>query len=264
MELTDLERQRVEKLEQLRADGINPYPHRLKRTHTLAEALAALEEHEASSEDTDEGPQVAVAGRLRSMRVMGKVAFAHIEDGTGSIQLFLRVQDLGKESYASFKQCYDLGDFVGAEGPVMRTRTGESSVRVKQLRMLSKAVSPLPTIKEKEVDGEIVRFSAFSDVEERYRQRYADLASNPEVREVFRTRARIVGLDSTAKNVATSVEYSRRCRKWLFKLTLPSAPDVPHVEQQQQVHQAGRPQICGSVQRGAGSGAFAKLRLDRR
>jgi lysyl-tRNA synthetase class 2 len=192
MELTDLEQQRVEKLEQLRAAGIDPYPHRLELTHTLAEALTALEEHEASSEDTDEGPYVAIAGRLRSMRVMGKVAFADIEDGTGSIQLFLRVQDLGEESYTSFKKWYDLGDFVGAKGPVMRTRSGESSVRVKELRMLSKAVSPLPTIKEKEVDGEMVRFSAFSDVEERYRQRYADLASNPEVRDVFRTRARII------------------------------------------------------------------------
>jgi lysyl-tRNA synthetase class 2 len=193
MQLTELERQRVEKLEQLRADGINPYPHRVKRTHTLAEALATLEAFEATSPNEDEkSPEVAVAGRLRSMRVMGKVAFAHIEDGTGTIQLFIRIQDLGEESYASFKQCYDLGDFVGAEGALMRTRTGEPSIRVTQLCMLSKAVSPLPAIKEKEADGKMVRYSAFSDVEERYRQRYADLASNAEVREVFRKRAHII------------------------------------------------------------------------
>jgi len=187
MELTELERQRVEKLERLRARGIEPYPHRVERTHTIAEALAALEAAETAGEG---GPQVAVAGRLRSMRVMGKATFAHIEDGSGSIQLFLRVQDVGEEAYEVFRQDFDLGDFVGAQGTLMRTRTGESSILVKRVRMLSKAVSPLPVIKEKEIDGQLVRYSAFSDVEERYRQRYADLASNPEVRELFRVRAR--------------------------------------------------------------------------
>jgi lysyl-tRNA synthetase class 2 len=189
MELTELERLRVEKLERLRARGIDPYPRRVTRTHTIAEALAALEAAEAAGQ---EGPQVAVAGRLRSVRVMGKAAFAHIEDGSGSIQLFLRVQDVGEETYELFKQDFDLGDFVGAEGTLMRTRTGERSVRVGQVRMLAKAISPLPAIKEKEVDGEQVRYTTFSNVEERYRQRYADLASNPEVREVFRVRARTI------------------------------------------------------------------------
>jgi lysyl-tRNA synthetase class 2 len=187
MELTDLERQRVEKLERLQAQEIEPYPHRVKRTHTIAEAIAALETAEAAEK---EGPSVAVAGRLRSMRVMGKVAFAHIEDGSGSIQLFLRINELGEESYETFKRDFDLGDFVGAKGPVMRTRTGEISVRVEELRMLAKAISPLPVIKEQEVDGEQVRYTAFTDVEERYRQRYADLACNPDVREIFRVRAR--------------------------------------------------------------------------
>jgi lysyl-tRNA synthetase class 2 len=189
MELSELERQRVEKLEQLRAEGTESYPRRVKRTHTIAEALAALEQAESAGE---EGPRVAVVGRLRSMRVMGKVTFADIEDASGTIQLFLRLQDVGKETYQTFKQNFDLGDFVGTEGPVMRTRTGEPSVRVKTIRMLSKAISPLPVIKEKEMDGQRVRYTEFSDVEERYRQRYADLASNPEVRDVFRTRARII------------------------------------------------------------------------
>lgn len=183
----ELERQRVEKLERLRARGIDPYPHRVRRTHTIAEAIAALEEAETAGKD---GPLVAVTGRLRSMRVMGKVTFAHIEDGSGAMQLFLRVQDAGKEAYEIFKQDFDLGDFVGAEGQLMRTRTGESSVLVKRVHMLSKSISPLPVIKEKEVDGQQVRYSAFSDIEERYRQRYADLASNPEVRDIFRARAR--------------------------------------------------------------------------
>jgi lysyl-tRNA synthetase class 2 len=189
MELTELERQRVEKLERLLAEGIEPYPLRVKRTHTIAEALAALEAAEARGEKS---PQVAVAGRLRSMRVMGKATFAHIEDGTGSIQLFLRIQDVGEKAYGLFKQNFDIGDFVGAEGPTTRTRTGEASVQVQEIRMLSKAVSPLPVIKEKEVDGKPVRYTEFSDVEERYRQRYADLASNAEVREVFRARAHII------------------------------------------------------------------------
>lgn len=189
MELTELERQRVEKLERLRATGIEPYPHRVKRTHTIAEARAALEAAESASK---EGPQVAVTGRLRSMRVMGKATFAHIEDGSGSIQLFLRINDVGEEAYEMFKRDFDLGDFVGAEGTLMRTRTGESSVLVKQIRMLAKAISPLPVIKEKEIDGKRVRYTAFSDAEERYRQRYADLACNPEVREVFRVRARAI------------------------------------------------------------------------
>jgi lysyl-tRNA synthetase class 2 len=187
MELTELEQQRVEKMERLRNDGIAPYPRRVKRTHTIAEALAALEAAEAAGQD---GPNVAVAGRLRSTRVMGKAAFAHIEDGSGSIQLFLRIQNLGEASYDRFRRDYDLGDFVGAEGTLMRTRSGERSVLVTDIRMLAKAISPLPVIKEKEVDGEQVRYAAFSDIEERYRQRYADLASNPEVREVFRVRAR--------------------------------------------------------------------------
>lgn len=189
MELTELERQRVEKLGRLRARGVEPYPHRVKRTHTIAEAIAALEAAEAAGE---EGSRVAVSGRLRSMRVMGKVTFAHIEDGGGSIQLFLRINDVGEEAYDMFKRDFDLGDFVGAEGTLMRTRTGEASVRVEQVRMLAKAISPLPVIKEKEVDGRRVRYTAFSDVEERYRQRYADLACNPDVREVFRVRARAI------------------------------------------------------------------------
>jgi len=189
VELTELERQRVEKLGRLRARGVEPYPHRVKRTHTIAEAIGALEAAEAAGE---EGSRVAVSGRLRSMRVMGKVTFAHIEDGGGSIQLFLRINDVGEEAYDMFKRDFDLGDFVGAEGTLMRTRTGEASVRVEQVRMLAKAISPLPVIKEKEVDGRRVRYTAFSDVEERYRQRYADLACNPDVREVFRVRARAI------------------------------------------------------------------------
>jgi len=189
MELTDLERQRVEKLRDLERRGISPYPNRVNRTHTIAEAVSAFKSAEASDK---EPPSVAVTGRLRSIRTMGKISFADVEDGTGSIQLFLRLDELDGDIYKAFAENFDLGDFVEAEGPLIRTRTGEISVLTERLRMLSKAISPLPVIKEKEVDGKTIRYSAFSDVEERFRQRYADLASNPDVREVFRTRATVI------------------------------------------------------------------------
>lgn len=186
-ELTDLEQQRLEKLERLQSEGIDPFPHRVERSHSAAEAIAALEA------DGDDGElTVTVCGRLRSLRTMGKIAFAHIEDGSGRIQLFFRADQVGKPALKSLERDFDLGDFVQASGTMMHTRSGEPSVLVKHYKMLAKAISPLPVGKEQEVDGELVRYSAFSDVEERYRQRYADLASNPDVRQVFRTRARVI------------------------------------------------------------------------
>ena len=188
MELTELEQQRQIKLKRLREKGIEPFPRRVNRTHTISEAVDLLLAHESAGTE----PQaVAVAGRLRSMRVMGKVTFAHIEDGTGSIQLFLRSQEVGADVYETFRRDLDLGDFVGAEGVLMRTRAGEISVRANEVTVLSKAISPLPVLKERDEDGRTVRYSAFSDTEERYRQRYADLASNPQVRDIFRIRARV-------------------------------------------------------------------------
>jgi lysyl-tRNA synthetase, class II len=186
-EPTPLEQQRLEKLDRLREAGIDPYPLRSQRTHTTAEAIAALESAGENSEI-----EVTVTGRLQSMRDMGKSVFAHISDEDGRIQLFLRREEVGEEMHRAFRKLTDLGDFIQASGPLVRTRTGEISVRVKEWQMLAKAISPLPVVKEQEVDGELVRYSAFSDVEERYRQRYADLAVNPEVREIFRVRARLI------------------------------------------------------------------------
>jgi lysyl-tRNA synthetase class 2 len=183
-EPSDLERQRLEKLAHLRQEGIEPFPRRVKRTHTIAEALEALEKGGET--------QVSVCGRLRGVRAMGRVAFADIEDGTGRIQLFLRADEIGKRALKALEQDFDLGDFVEATGTLLRTRTGEPSMLVASYRMLAKALSPLPVVKEQIVDGEVVRYSAFSDVEERYRQRYADLASNPDVRDLFRTRAKTI------------------------------------------------------------------------
>ncbi len=185
-EPSPLEEQRLAKLAQLQEAGIEPYPLRVKRTHTTAAAKAAF----AAAAEGEAIP-ATVGGRLVSMRDMGKTVFAHVEDGDGRIQLFLRRDEIGEESHRIFRKLLDLGDFVQAEGTLFRTRTGELSLRVSQWTLLSKAISPLPVVKEQEVDGEVVRYSAFADVEERYRQRYADLAVNPEVRDVFRVRAKL-------------------------------------------------------------------------
>ena len=108
-EFTDQERQRLAKLERIRQRGIDPYPHRVERTHTATKAIAAFEAVEAT---VQKGDQVVVVGRLRSMRVMGKSTFAHIEDGTGRIQLFVRRKEVGEEVYDFFRKDYDLGDFL--------------------------------------------------------------------------------------------------------------------------------------------------------
>lgn len=195
MEFSDLEKIRVEKIQRMRADGIEPYPTRANLTHTVAEAVQDFEACEADAPEGETGSEpvrVTVAGRLRSVRSMGKVMFAHIEDGTGRLQLFLRVNELGEEVMTRFRTDFDLGDFVQASGSMMRTRSGEISVHVHEVRMLAKAITPLPAAKDEVVDGNVVRHAALTDPETRFRQRYADLAVNPHVREIFRTRAGIV------------------------------------------------------------------------
>lgn len=190
MNLNNLEQQRVEKLKRLRTAGMEPYPRRVQRTHTTQEARRT---YEAAESTETAPPTVTVAGRLVSIRVMGRVAFAHLEDESGKLQLFLRRNELGEDLYTLFKKAFDLGDFVEATGPLIRTRTGEISVQVASLRMLAKSLTPLPIPKEYTDEvGNLTRYSAFSDTEERYRQRYADLAVNPEVRELFRTRSRTI------------------------------------------------------------------------
>ncbi len=190
MELNELEQQRAAKLALLKEAGMPPYPHRVHRTHTTAEAIRAYQEAEESDSPA---PEVTVTGRVVSMRVMGKVTFAHIADGSGRLQLFLRRNEMEEDLYTLFRKAVDLGDFIEAHGVMMRTRTGEISVQVDAWRMLAKAITPLPIPKEyRDEEGNLVRYSAFSDVEERFRQRYADLAVNPDVREIFRTRARMV------------------------------------------------------------------------
>jgi len=193
-EYTSLEKIRLEKIEELRAEGIEPYPTRAERTHTSAQAIA---EFEAAEKQVAEGelPEVkaTLAGRIRASRPMGKLIFAHIEDGEGKIQLFFRVNEVGQDMVDFFNNMFDLGDFIQATGVMMRTRTGEATLLVHDFRLLAKSVTPLPAAKDETLeDGTVVRHAALEDAELRARQRYADLAVNPHVREVFRKRAKLV------------------------------------------------------------------------
>lgn len=194
-ELSTLEKIRLEKLQALRRMGIDPYPTRAERTHTSAEAIAAFEAAERAAREGQPAIEVraTLAGRLRSARPMGKLTFAHIEDGDGRIQLLFRINELGQERIDLFNDYFDLGDFIQASGVLMRTRTGEITLLVHDYKMLAKAISPLPAAKDETLpDGTVIRHAALEDPELRARQRYADLAVNPEVREVFRKRAAIL------------------------------------------------------------------------
>jgi lysyl-tRNA synthetase class 2 len=186
-DLTDLEKNRLKKVQQLRESGIDPYPSRSERTHTSAQAIAALER--AASGET---VSATLTGRLRSIRLMGKAIFAHIEDGDGQIQILLKADLLGEAALEQFKDLYDLGDFIQASGTMFRTRRGEITLQVEKITMLAKAITPLPASKETMENGQRVVHSAFDNPEARYRQRYADLAVNPEVRAIFRTRAQVI------------------------------------------------------------------------
>ncbi len=185
-----LELNRIEKLDNILSKGIDPYPARTERTHTSLEAITEFEKVEKSGEEIE--LEATLVGRIRSMRPMGKLAFAHIEDGYGKIQLFIRQNDVGKAELEEFKIDYDLGDFIQASGVLFRTRSGEISLRVSNFLMISKAISPLPASKDHESeDGSVTRHSSLKDPETRYRQRYADLAVNEEVRDIFIKRAKI-------------------------------------------------------------------------
>ena len=170
--------ERRTKLEALRAQG-TAYPNDFRRdalAGQLQEAFAARDEQWLESNPT----RVTVGGRMLLKRVMGKVSFANIADRTGQIQLFLHKDSIGAELYEAFKG-WDVGDIVGATGKLFRTKTGELSVRVEQLRLVVKSLRPLPD-----------KWHGLADVETRYRQRYVDLIVNEASRNVFRTRARIV------------------------------------------------------------------------
>ena len=189
-EFSELEEQRLNKLEKMREQGVEPYPTRSHKDHSNADAIVAFEKAEADG--STEPVEVVFAGRLRAIRNMGKLSFAHIEDRSGKVQLLFRVNELGEEKLDEFVRFYDLGDFIEASGTMFRTRRGEVTLQVADFRMLAKALLQLPADKDEVVDGEVVRHAQLSDPETRYRQRYVDLAVNPEVREIFKIRAKTV------------------------------------------------------------------------
>ena len=174
----------------MREEGIDPYPTRSSKNMTNAEAIRVFETAEANGET--EVPNVILAGRLRAIRNMGKLCFAHIEDSTDKIQLFFRVNEIGEEKLAGFLRDFDLGDFIEASGNLTRTKRGEITLMVHNFAMLAKALFPLPADKDQVIDGETVRHSVLTDPETRYRQRYVDLAVNPDVRDIFISRAKII------------------------------------------------------------------------
>jgi lysyl-tRNA synthetase, class II len=184
-ERSQVEVARREKLEALRARGIAPFAYRYVRSHTAVQALAAIG-------DGAEGPVVAVAGRIVALRGHGKSTFVHLADGSGRIQLYFKLDQVGQNVY-DLVGLLDLGDHVGVRGPLFRTRTGEVTVRAESVELLAKALRPLPLGKtQTREDGTVDHFSDFADPEMRYRQRYADLAVHEERRKVFEQRAAVV------------------------------------------------------------------------
>ena len=176
-----VEAARRDKLNALIARGIAPFAYRFERTATAQQA-------EAAYKSDDDAARHVLAGRLVALRPHGKTTFAHLEDQSGKIQLYFKADELGAETYGLL-ELLDLGDHLGVEGRLMKTRTGEITLRVARLTLLAKALRPLPLGKE---DASGVKHGELTDPELRYRQRYADLAVHPEVREVFRLRTRIV------------------------------------------------------------------------
>ncbi len=183
-ELNELMKRRREEHDALKNLGINPYPYSFDRTAYSHDILASFK---------DDEPQrtVSIAGRIMSLRRMGKASFFHLEDSHGRIQVYLRKDDVG-DVYDAFR-LMDIGDIVGVEGFVFRTKMGEISVHARSLTLLAKSLRPLPIAKEK-VDeaGHKTVYDPFSDKELRYRQRYIDLVVNPQVKEVFAKRSKII------------------------------------------------------------------------
>jgi lysyl-tRNA synthetase class 2 len=172
-----LTQQKIEKLNAFRAAGIEPYPYGYHRTHTTLQAVGIVDQNKADL--ANQVFTVNVAGRITAKRGMGKTAFMDLRDGSGKIQLFFRVNNL-PEKYALLKDI-DIGDILGAEGKLFLTHSGEPTVEVQDFTLLAKSLQPLPE-----------KWHGLVDVEKRYRHRYLDLISNPEVRRTFEIRTKII------------------------------------------------------------------------
>ena len=171
--ISEAKQVRMQKLAALVAAGQDPFTEvKYEKTHSSTEIKQNV--------DALDGTDVSIAGRLVSRRIMGKASFAHLLDGDGKIQIYVRRDDVGDAEYAAFKQL-DIGDIIGVKGKVFRTQTGEISVHAYGYKLLSKSLLPLPE-----------KFHGLQDTDLRYRQRYVDLIANPEVKEVFVKRSRII------------------------------------------------------------------------
>ncbi|MCG9873859.1 MAG: lysine--tRNA ligase [Leptospiraceae bacterium] len=181
-ETNELIKQRIQKIEDLKSQGVNPYPLRFFPSAKSQDLIDSFQED-------SEGPSKTykLGGRLQSKRVMGKASFGHLKDVQGLIQIYAARDDMGEENYKIFKTL-DLGDQIGIEGYLFKTQKGEITLHLTSVTLLAKCIRPLPSVKEK--DG--VVYDAFSDVEQRYRMRYVDLVVNDHVRKTFQMRSRIV------------------------------------------------------------------------
>ncbi len=166
------------KVRELKARGLDPFPHRFDRKNPVSDILAAAA---ALAAEQHSGKELTVAGRVVTLRLMGKAAFFHLQDGSGRAQAYVRKDTLGEEAFEFFKNDVQVGDFVGIQGEAFKTKTGEPTLAVKSLRLLAKALRPLPE-----------KWHGLKDTELRYRSRHLDLIASPEVRNIFETRSRIV------------------------------------------------------------------------
>ncbi len=187
----DLIQQRRDKLNQIREFGVEPYPHKYAPTHTTSTIHTEFAE---TQKRTDENERVRIAGRIMSKREHGKSSFAHLQDGDGKIQIYVRRDNVGAENYMIYRR-FDIGDIIGIEGIVFRTRTGELTVLADAIQLLSKSIRPLPE-----------KWHGLQDKQTRYRQRYADLIMNPEVKNVFMKRTQIVQTIRDMLNAKAFVE----------------------------------------------------------
>lgn len=193
LEQNDLIKRRLEELDEIRAMGINPYPHNYD---VSAKSREIIESYKDALDDEDAEEQkkniVSIAGRIMSIRKMGKASFCHIKDSEGRIQFYIKKDEVGEEQYKLFK-LLDIGDIIGVRGYPFRTKTGEVSLHAIEISILTKSIQPLPVVKEEITEtGEKIIHDAFADVELRYRQRYIDLIVNEEVRETFIKRTKIL------------------------------------------------------------------------
>ena len=178
----ELIEQRRRKLEAIREAGGNPFPNRFRVSHRIGEIVSEQGDLTEEGYDETKGQRFVVAGRVMAKRLQGKVIFMDLRDGSGRIQLFIRMNELGEEKFAAAKEL-DIGDIVGCEGGIFKTRTGELSVWVRRIHLLTKNMHPLPE-----------KWHGLQNVELRYRQRYVDLIANPDVIGIFKKRSRMIQL----------------------------------------------------------------------